>query len=73
MKNDKSYKFVHSSAHPLRFSETEDGTHGGGVEYKTGVTTLNGETVIQFNETTPTTLYYYCDIHAGMGAGITLE
>jgi len=73
LKNDKSYKFVHSSAHPLRFSETEDGTHGGGVEYKTGVTTLNGETVIQFNETTPTTLYYYCDIHAGMGAGITLE
>ncbi|MDA8933888.1 VCBS repeat-containing protein [Gammaproteobacteria bacterium] len=73
LKRKKSYKFVHSSDHPLRFSETADGTHGGGTEYTTGVTTSSGETVIQFNDSTPSTLYYYCDIHAGMGAEITVE
>lgn len=73
LKRKKSYKFVHSSGHPLRFSETPDGTHGGGTEYTTGVTTSSGETVIQFNDSTPSTLYYYCDIHAGMGAEITVE
>ena len=73
LKRKKSYKFVHSSDHPLRFSETPDGTHGGGTEYTTGVTTSSGETVIQFNDSTPSTLYYYCDIHAGMGAEITVE
>jgi hypothetical protein len=28
-----------NSGHPLRFSTTSDGTHGGGSEYTTGVTT----------------------------------
>ena len=68
-----TYTFTHSDSHPLRFSETADGTHGGGTEYTTGVTTSSGETVIQFNDSTPSTLYYYCDIHAGMGAEITVE
>ena len=26
----------HSSSHPLRFSTTDDGTHGGGDEYAEG-------------------------------------
>ena len=73
LQRNKSYKFVHTSAHPLRFSETEDGTHNGGVEYTTGVTTSSGFTIIEFNASTPSTLYYYCDIHAGMGADITLQ
>ena len=29
-----------NSGHPLRFSITSDGTHGGGVEYTTGVTAV---------------------------------
>ena len=28
-----------NSTHPLRFSTTANGTHGGGSEYTTGVTT----------------------------------
>ena len=61
-----------NAGHPLRFSTTSDGTHGGGSEYTTGVTT-NGTpgsagayTRIIVAVGTPT-LYYYCSIHSGMG------
>ena len=41
-----------NSGHPIRFSTTSDGTHGGGSEYTTGVTTsgtpgTDGKTVIE--------------------------
>jgi len=57
--------------HPLRFSTTEDGTHGGGVEYTTGVTTggtpgVDGYTQIVVATDAPT-LYTYCENHSGMG------
>lgn len=58
--------------HPLKFSTTSDGTHGGGTEYTTGVT-YNGVpgnagayTQIVVAEGAPT-LYYYCGNHSGMG------
>ena len=58
--------------HPLRFSTTNDGTHSGGSEYTTGVTT-NGTpgqagayTQIEVAASAPT-LYYYCTNHSGMG------
>ena len=34
-----TYIFSYPSAHPFRFSTTSNGTHGGGTEYTTGVTT----------------------------------
>ena len=69
----KTYKFVHPSGHPLRFSTTADGTHGGGVEYTEGVTTsTNGETLIEVTAATPVTLYYFCTLHSGMGGTISI-
>ena len=68
----KTYSFVHSTEHPFRFSTTADGTHGGGSEYTNGVdTSTNGTTLITVTSETPANLYYYCSIHAGMGADST--
>tara|TARA_Y100001937_G_scaffold31958_2_gene45729 strand:+ start:855 stop:1676 length:822 start_codon:yes stop_codon:yes gene_type:complete len=74
-----TYRFDQSDSsnigHPLRFSTTANGTHGGGSEYTTGVTT-NGTpgyagayTQIEIASGAPT-LYYYCTNHSGMGAQI---
>jgi len=71
-----TYRFDQSdssnSGHPLRFSTTANGTHSGGSEYTVGVTT-NGTpgqsgayTQIEVAESAPT-LYYYCQVHSGMG------
>ena len=71
-----TYRFDQSDSsnggHPLRFSTTSNGTHGGGSEYTTGVTT-NGTpgssgayTQITVASGAPT-LYYYCTNHSGMG------
>ena len=64
-----------NATHPLRFSTTSDGSHGGGSEYTTGVTT-NGTpgssgayTTITVAASAPT-LYYYCTAHSGMGGQV---
>ena len=75
----QTYKFDQSdstnSNHPLRFSTTANGTHGGGSEYTTGVTTSGtpgssgAYTQIEVASGAPT-LYYYCTNHSGMGGQI---
>ena len=72
----RTYRFTQAdssnSNHPLRFSTTANGTHGGGSEYTTGVTTggtagsSGAYTEITITDDTPT-LYYYCQYHSGMG------
>ena len=58
--------------HPFRFSITSDGTHSGGSEYTTGVTTngvpgnAGAYTEITVADPAPQ-LYYYCSVHSGMG------
>ena len=66
-----------NASHPLRISTTNDGTHGGGSAYTTGVTTsgtpgTDGKTTIVINASTPSTLYYYCSSHSGMGGTINI-
>jgi len=67
-----------NSGHPLRLSTTSNGTHSGGTEYTTGVTT-NGTpgssgayTRILVAANAPSTLYYYCTNHSGMGGQINI-
>ena len=74
-----TYRFDQSDSsnvgHPLRLSSTPDGTHGGGVEYTTGVTVVGvlGQAGAYTQIIVPSgapTLYYYCEIHSGMGGQI---
>jgi len=73
LERGKSYKFTYPSGHPLRISETEDGTHGEGNEYTNGVTKSGDEITISLNSSSPNSLYYYCDQHSGMGGSITIN
>ena len=67
----QTYRFEHSTDHPFRLSTQSDGIHGGGSEFVNGVdTSQEGLTILTVSEDTPATLYYYCDIHAGMGADV---
>jgi DNA-binding beta-propeller fold protein YncE len=65
-----------NNTHPIRFSETPDGTHGGGTEYTNGVTHFGipGSAGAYTQFIVPIgapDLYYYCANHSGMGGSIT--
>ena len=62
---------VSAQGHPIRFSTTSNGTHGGGTEYTTGVVKDDSAftTTITVAAGAPT-LYYYCQYHSGMGGQV---
>ena len=66
-----------NSGHPLRISTASDGTHGGGTEFATGYSYTgtpgtDGKLTLVITNSTPTTLYYYCTNHPGMGGTINI-
>jgi len=77
IKPSVTYRFDQSDSsnggHPLRFSATSDGTHGGGSEFTDGVTTAGtpgsagAYTQVKLEQDAPSILYYYCSNHSGMG------
>jgi hypothetical protein len=77
------YRFDQSDStnafHPLNFSATSDGTHGGGTKYTTNVTEVGtpgssgAYTEITLSSSTPNPLYYYCQNHSGMGGQLDLN
>ena len=74
--NTKNYRFDTSDgsvgSHPFKFSTTPDGTHGGGSEYTTQVTSGSGYINIFTKANVADILYYYCASHPGMGGKIIL-
>ena len=78
-----TYRFSQANAsnggHPLKLSTTSDGTHNSGSEYTTGVTYVGtpgssgSYTQIVVDSNTPSTLYYYCTNHSGMGGTINIS
>src|SRR5210317_7146 len=65
--------------HDLRLSITSDGTHNSGNVYTGSVDTgsinagdSGSRVIIDVDSNTPTTLYYYCINHSGMGGQINV-
>ena len=69
----------YSDTHPLRFSETMNGEHGGGIPFTQGlainrnVGVVNAYVEITIDANTPETLYYYCLNHSEMGGKIEVR
>ena len=66
---------ITTSSHPLLLSTSSSGGNTNG-EYTNGVTnsqTENGTLTIQVPSDAPSTLYYVCGNHSGMGGEITIS
>ena len=66
LEEGNTYVFSYPSAHPLLYQQHQDGSHGGGSEYTTGVTRDTSNTLTYVVPTGAPTLYY-CTSHSGMG------
>ena len=68
-----------NASHPLKFSETSDGTHGGGSEFTTGIThvgtpgSAGSYSIVSLEADAPTRLFYYCQNHSGMGSTVRVH
>ena len=68
-----------NASHPLKFSETADGTHGGGTEFTTGIThvgtpgSAGSYSLVSLEVDAPTRLFYYCNNHSGMGSTVRVH
>ena len=79
----QTYIFDQSDAsnatHPIRFSTTTNGTHNGGAEYQFGVShtgtpgSAGAFTTFVVPVGAPSTLYYYCENHSGMGSSLSVS
>jgi len=63
LEEGNTYIFDHPSAHPLRFSTDSNNS----TPYTTGVTVVSSTRVQIVVATNAPTLYYYCNVHSGMG------
>ena len=59
-----------SSSHPIRFATAADAA--GSTEYTTGTNVTGNVTTITVPHNAPDTLYYYCNVHNGMGNSISV-
>jgi hypothetical protein len=82
LKRNSTYKFklddASNSGHPFRLSTTPNGTHAGGSEYTTGVTTSGSAgsagayLEITVANDLAVELYYYCANHGDMGGAFII-
>ena len=75
VKAGQTYKFdiPNIANHPFKFSTNIDGTNNPGDEYTTNVSTSGTEVTITIPSSGISALYYYCEIHPGMGGTIIIK
>ena len=61
-----------STSHPIRFSTTTQEGGGSATLYSKGVDVSGNVTTITVPHDAPDTLYYYCNVHPGMGNSISV-
>ena len=78
-----TYTFTQATStntnHPIRLSETSNGTHASGSQYTSGWTTTgtpgssgaSSQFIVPADA--PNTLYYYCQHHSGMGGASSIN